>query len=243
MWKRMILWLFAALALSTCGSKEKIYRIGIDTSWYPLQLDRKGPYIQAFMEDLLLAIAHEEGRCFEKIRVSQENLLFGLKERHYDGILTSFTPRAHTNDVYDFSELFLHTGPVLILLDDNGENLTNKMEGKRVAVTSLQDETLLLALYPKAISCYYNSISESLEALALNTIDAIIIDYFLALHYVQDLYHNRTKIVSLHLQNSGLRLLTLHGENKEFIKIINQGLKKTHDNGVYDRLLKKWRLQ
>lgn len=241
----MIFLLFVLLTLSACGSKGKVYRVGIDANWYPLKLMGKESNVYAFTDDLLLAISHEEGACFERISVCWDNLIFGLKEGHYDGVLTAMTPRVHMKNIYEFSETFLRTGPVLIVRSDGREEGIERMTEKRVAVVSLQDETLLLKLCPGAISRYYDSVSEGLNELILHNIDAMIVDYFLALNYMQSTYDEKIKIASrsLLLQDAGLRLLTLHGENRELIKVFNQGLKKIYHNGTYDRLLKKWGLR
>ena len=238
----MVFLLFATSVLTTCGSKEKVYRIGIDTSWYPLRLMGKEANLCAFTKDLLLEMSQEEGVSFEKVVVNWENLLFGLKERHYDGVLTSIAPSAHMRDIYEFSEPILYSGLILIIRSDSKEK-SNNLTGKRIATTSPRDETLLLKRYPGAISCNYSSIAESLKALVTNDIDAIIADRFLALRHIHNLYQEKVEITSSSLDSLGLYLITLQGKNKKLTEIFNQGLKKMHNNGTYDRLLKKWKLK
>jgi polar amino acid transport system substrate-binding protein len=242
MWKRLLLLLFAALALSACGSKGKTYRIGVDANWYPLNLMGKEASIYAFTDELLRAISHEEEVFFERINVSWDNLILGLKENHYDGMLSSIAPRVFMQTVYEFSEPFLHTGPVLVVRSDVKVSSLGGMKGKEVAVNSLQTEALLLEIYPGVIPHYYTSIPEGLNAVIFNNIDAILVDYLLASSYIRDLYRGKVKIASPPLDDSGLRLLTLHGENKELITVFNRGLSKLRDNGTYEKLLKKWEL-
>ena len=242
MWKRLLLLLFAAITLSACGSKGKTYRIGVDANWYPLNLMGKESNIYAFTDELLREISREEDVFFERINVSWDNLILGLKEGHYDGMLSSITPRVFMETVYEFSEPFLHTGPVFVVRSDVKMSFLKEMKGKEVAVNSLQTEALLLELYPGVIVHYYNFIPEGLNDVIFNNIDAALVDCLLASSYIRDLYSGKIKIASPPLNDSGLRLLTLHGENKELITLFNRGLCKLQDNGTYDKLLKKWEL-
>ena len=242
MWKRLLLLLFAALALSACGSKGKTYRVGVDANWYPLNLMGKEASVYAFTDELLRAISREEDVFFDRINVSWDNLILGLKEDHYDGMLSSITPRIYMQSVYEFSEPFLHTGPVLVVRSDIKMNSLGDMRGKEVAVNSLQTETLLIEIYPGVIAHYYDTIPEGLNEVIFNNIDAILVDYLLASSYIRNLYNGKVKIASPPLNDSGLRLLTLHGENKDLVQVFNRGLSKLQDNGTFDKLLKKWEL-
>ena len=56
------------------------------------------------------------------------------------------------------------------------------------------------------------------------------------------LYYGKIKIATPPLNNAGLRLVTLQGEHKDLIDTFNRGLTKLRQNGVYDKLLKKWEL-
>ncbi len=242
MWKRLIVLLFAALALTSCGTKGETYRVGVDSSWFPLNLMGKEANVYAFTDELLRAISHEEDVFFERVAVSWDSLILGLKEERYEGMLSSISPRLYMKEIYEFSDLFLHTGPVLIVRSDVKMRSLGKMKGKEVAVDSLKTEVLLLEHYPGVIVHYYDSIPEGLDEVISEQFDAILVDYLPASSYIRDLYYGKVKIASPPLSDQGLRLLTLSGEQSDLIKLFNRGLDKLKDDGTYDMLLKKWEL-
>lgn len=242
MYKRLLVLLFAVLSLTSCGTKGKTYQIGIDASWYPLYLMGKEANIHAFTDELLRGISHEEDVFFERVNKSWDNLITGLKEDRYEGILSSMTPRVSLETTYDFSEVFLHTGPVLVVRADTKISSMGQMKGKAMGVDSMQNETLLLDIYPEVLVHYYHSITEGLDEVISGEIDGALINILPASSYIRDLYHGQVKIASPPLNDVGLRLVTLHGQNKDLATVFNRGLSKLRDNGVYDKLLKKWDL-
>lgn len=242
MWKRLILLLIPALALTSCGTKGKTYRVGVDSSWYPLNLMGKEANVYAFTDELLRAISAEEDVFFERINVSWDNIILGLKEDRYDGMLSSIPPRNYMQRMYDFSEPFLSTGPVLVVRSDIKVSSLGRMTGKEVAVDSLQAEAMLLELYPGLIIHYYDTIPDGFNEVIAEQVDGVLVDYLPATSYIRDLYYGKVKIATPPLNDAGLRLLTIHGENGELIEVFNRGLSKLQSNGKLDKLLKKWDL-
>jgi len=241
MWKRLLLVLLAVCSLGACTTKGKTYRIGADMSWPSLNVMRREASICAFTDELLRTIAVEENVVFERINTNEGNLFFGLKTRQYDGILSAITPRGFMQNVYEFSEPFLHIGPVLLVRSDVDMHSLGKMQGRKVGVYALRDETLLCDLYPEVTTHYYNSLSEGIDALISHHLDAVLVESsLLASSYIRDLYRGKIKLLSPPLDNSGLRLFTLYGQNEELIQVFNRGLNKLHNNGTYRKLLQKW---
>lgn len=89
MLKRVCTFLLLAIVLVSCGARGKTYKIGIDPSFYPAQLGGKEPNVYAFSKELLQAISHEEGVFFETVTMAWDNLIYGLKGKQYDGMLSS----------------------------------------------------------------------------------------------------------------------------------------------------------
>lgn len=242
MWKRLLVLLLVALTCFSCSSKGKTYRVGVDPSWYPLNLLGKEANVYAFTDELLRAISREEGVFFERINVSWDSLILGLRERHYEGMLSSITPRVFMETVYEFSDLYLNTGPVLVVRSDLKVSSLGEMQTREIGVDSIQTEALLIELYPNVIVHYYDTIPDGLNDVIAERFDGVLVDYLAASSYIRDLYYGKVKIASPPLNDKGLRLLTLHGENLELVKVFNRGLSKLQDNGTYEKLLKKWNL-
>lgn len=240
--KKIVTLFILMLLLVSCGTKGKTYRIGIDPSYYPAQLGGKEANIYAFSNELLRAISHEEGVFFETVSISWDNLIYGLKERHYDGMLSSMMPRETLKKTYIFSDPFLNTGPVLVVRKGVKVSSVKHLKGKEVGVSSLSNEALLIEKYPGVIVHYYTSASEALDEIIMDQIDGVLIDYLPATGYIRNLYFGQVSIATPPLTDAGLRLISLAGEHQELLDVFNRGLEKIRDNGTYEKLLKKWEL-
>ncbi len=242
--KRYFLLFFILMVAVSCGtvSRGKTYTIAIDPSWYPLNLQGKGPNVYAFSSELLRAISEKEGVFFEKIRMDWDNLTLGLEKGDYDGMLSSITPRGFLKKTYTFSDPFLQTGPVLVVREDEKVHSAIELAGKEIAVDSLANEALLIEKFPGVIVQYYDVIPEGLDEVLSGQLDGALINYLQATSYIRDLYQGKVKIATSPLNDAGLRLITLDGGNTELVDIFNQGLDKLRDDGTLDGLLTKWEL-
>lgn len=239
---RIFLLIVLSLTLVGCGSKGKTYTVGVDPTWFPLNLMGKEPNVFAFSNELLLEISRHEGINFERVNMSWDNLSLGLEEKKYDAILSSIYPYVYELKKYDFSDLYLNTGPVLVVKGDSMLNVSGGMEGKEVAVGTQEQEALFIRLYPQVIVRYYNQIPNALNALIGEYVDGVVVGYIPATAFVEDLYEGKLKIATPPLNEAGLRLLTVHEKHPELIEAFNRGLEKVRDSGKYEKLLKKWNL-
>ncbi|CCB88177.1 substrate-binding periplasmic protein [Simkania negevensis] len=239
---RFFLLIILSLAFVGCGSKGKTYTVGVDPTWFPLNLMGKELNVFAFSNELLLEISRHEGINFQRLNLSWDNLTMGLEEGKCDAILSSVYPYVFELKKYDFSDLYLNTGPVLLVKGDSMLNVSSPMEGKEIAVGSQEQEALFIRLYPQAIVRYYNQIPTALNALVNGYVDGVVVGYIPATAFVEDLYEGKLKIATPPLNEAGLRLLTVHDEHSELIEAFNRGLEKTRDSGKYEKLLKKWNL-
>ncbi|MDN3508635.1 MAG: transporter substrate-binding domain-containing protein [Candidatus Neptunochlamydia sp.] len=242
MLKRLCTFLFVAIVLVSCGAKGETYRIGIDPSFYGAALVGKEAEIYAFSKELLCAISHEEGISFESVTTAWDNLIYGLKNDQYDAILSSISPRINLLKTYNFSDPFLYIGPVLVMKKDMKVSSVKHLRGKEISVESMNQEVLLIEKYPGVNVHYYYSIPEAFEEIVTGQIDGILIDYPQATSYIRNLYREKVRIATPPLNDLGLRLVTLNGEEKELVEAFNRGLDKLRDNGTYEKLLEKWEL-
>lgn len=239
---RLFLLIVLSLTLVGCGSKGKTYTVGVDPTWFPVNLMGKEPNVFAFSNELLLEISRHEGINFERVNMSWDNLSMGLEENKYDAILSSIYPYIFELKKYDFSDLYLNTGPVLVIKGDSMLNVSGAMEGKEIAVGTQEQEALFIRLYPQVIVRYYNQIPNALNSLIGEYVDGVVVGYIPATAFVEDLYEGKLKIATPPLNEAGLRLLTVHKKHPELIEAFNRGLEKVRDSGKYEKLLKKWNL-
>ena len=228
---------------SSCssGHSRKIFRVGVDASWTPLNFEQQQPYVNGYIEELLLEIAKYNGIVFEKIPASSDALLDGLYQHRYDAILSSMQPYEFNMAKYAFSENFLSLGQVLITSTTAKIQKIDDLSHKLVGIIVGSKAALVLEKYPIIIRTY-PSIPSMLNDLASENIDGAVLERLPAAAYVRDLFSNKLKIVGPPLTEEGLHAVTKKN-NDIFLSMFNKSIEKMKKKHTLDALEKKWQLQ
>ncbi len=232
------------LLLTSCGggSQKDQYRIGMDPSWYPMELGVRNNSITAFSTDLLTEIGLVEKVGFTKVSVSWDNLMLGLQKGEYQGILSATPPYVFNQQLFDFSDAFLSLGPVLVVPVGSPLSSIDQLSDKEIAVITGSSAVSLLEKIPGILIRYYPSIPAALNDVAAQVIEGAVIDNLSAISYCQDLYQGQLMVSTPPLNDEGLRLVTKHNEAPQMIEAFNDGLTKLKKSGKYEQILAKWGL-
>ncbi len=225
------------------GSKLDVYEIGLDPLWYPLDFKNKDNNVLGFSTELLRLISKEEKITFSLLYTNWDSLLSGLNAGNYKAILSSLHPYNFNLQNYDFSELYLPIGPVLVLPVSSPYQSLADIKGKQVAALTGSSSILLLESYPNIMISFCNSISDIINQLESGQAVAALLPVLTARAYTTGSFYNRFKIASTPLNDEGLRLITKKGSSPKLLKQFNTGLEKLKKDGRYDTLLTEWRLQ
>ncbi len=198
--------------------------------------------LTAFSCELIEAIGVEEKLKIEIVRRSWSNLTLGLREGDYQAICSSMQPYLFYEKLYLFSDLYLATGPVLVIPIGTSYHTLSEMKGRLVGVLRNSSDALLLEKYPDIIQRTYDSIQQALDDTQQGVIDGMIIDILTAEAFVNDLYQGQLKISTPPLTSEGVRLIALHGTRPDLIQRFNRGLSRLKSNGTYKKLTEKWGL-
>ena len=236
------LFLILLVLLSCSGGNQKEYEIGMDPTWTPLPFGNREQNVTAFSTELLREICKLEKIAITKVNVSWDNLMSGLQKKQYQAILSAMPPQLYILQTYDFSNLFLRLGPVLVVRNDSTINGLDALQGKEVAVIFNPSDATLLQQAPGVLIKEYMQIAVALNDVVNETIDAAVVDILTATAYCQDLYQGQLKIATPPLTDAGLRLISLHNTAPGLIESFNAGLKKLQASGKYDTLRQKWGL-
>ncbi|MCP5509611.1 MAG: amino acid ABC transporter substrate-binding protein [Chlamydiales bacterium] len=230
-----------ACLLVGCGSMAKSpYRIAVDPSWYPLDLMGKEANVYAFSSDILKAISKKEGIPIDRVNVSWDDTLEGLQKDLYDGVLSPLPPYNFNRAKYDFSDLYLPTGYVLVIPARSSMKQLKKMQDAEIAVQKDSEAERILDLYPSTIPRFYVSPSVALDKLAKGEYKGVIMNVIPAVSFIEDKYADQLKISGDPLNDAGLRLIAIKGKRSELIEQFNEGLKKIKRDGTFDKLVEKW---
>ncbi|HSX03977.1 MAG TPA: ABC transporter substrate-binding protein [Rhabdochlamydiaceae bacterium] len=238
----LLLLCLSFLALG-CGKKKNYdYYVGIDPTWFPLDLPGMEKSVLAFSTELIQEIGQTKRKQIGIVTMSWDNLTPGLNKEHYNAMLSSLYPFLFYEKKYAFSDPYLMTGPVLVVPMASKIDSLAMLKEKEVGVIRGSAAVNLLEKYEGLIIRYYDSIPDLLNDMLKETVDAAIVDNLTAHAYIRDLFHGQIKIVTAPLNDQGLRLVTLVDHSPALLKLFNQGLKTLKATGRYDELLEKWNL-
>jgi polar amino acid transport system substrate-binding protein len=234
------------LALIGCHSgssaKQTAYRIGRDPTWYPVDFDGQETRIAAFSDELTDAIGRAENFDAAFFPLTWELIPVVLRSGRADGVLSALPPLPQYRELYDFSDVYLYIGPVLVVPHQSQANSLEDLKGKIIGVPGGSSAMLLVAKMPGILIRDYMNMGLALEDLARGEIDGVVMPALQAYAYVRDFFSNRLRIATPPLTDAGLRLLVSRGTHPELLRAFNEGLKESHEDGTYDQLQEKWRL-
>jgi len=220
-----------------------VYKIGMDSSWYPLAFYGKEYSVTAFSADLIFSIARNQNIQIEIVRAGHNRLMELLDDHKVEGILSSILPQGKLEETYYFSDPYYRYGAVLVISKSSAITSMNELPRKRVGVKRSSPVLYRLKIDPQATIIPYDSPLSMLQDVSTGKLDAALMDQLLLYLYFGALYSNQIKVATLPMTNEGLRLVTLQNSNAEdLISMFNTGLNNMKENGTYDRLLNQWEL-
>ncbi len=217
-------------------------KIGVDPNWYPLVFGAQNSYVNGFTEELLLDISKQSGLEFERLSGNWDALFEGMKQGHYQAVLSSLPPYEFNLALYDFSHNFLDIGPVLIVPEGGPKSDLDKMSGEHIGVIAGDPAVLILQKHEGLIVRNYHSIADLLEAVANGEIEGALLNRVLAGSYVSDLFAGKLKIAGPPLSDAGLHLIVIKGKQPYLVAQFNKSLTLLKKKKRLQALLRKWQL-
>lgn len=241
---KAILAIFLVVGLSCCAkaSNKKVVHVGVDPSFFPLELLGNEPAVLGFTNELLQEISKVEGYHFERTNLAWDEMLEALAEKKVQAIVTSMYPYVFNLKKYAFSDLFLQTGPVLVVPIKSSIRGFGSVRSNEVAVLSEENEQILLKMAPDAIPRMTMNLAKTLDDVQNEVFPAAFVDKIPARGYVTDLYEGKLKIVTEPKGRMGLRFVANKGENERYVKAFDAGLNKLMRSGKYREIVEKWKI-
>lgn len=221
--------------------REHHFVIATDAQWSSLNLKGQERYMQGFVSELLEDIAKDEEIHMTVISVNPSQLFENLDRGYYDAVVSSLSPDVLNEEKYRFSNIFYSTGPVLVV--PLNSKVTSLKEISSLGFKSGYSAAFVLSIAPQVSIVYYENINQALSDLAIGKIDGLMLDSVEAYAYIQGYYKDKLKVISAPMNESGLRLLTLHGFfGKKLIHLFDDGVERLKEDKTYDKLLERWDL-
>ncbi len=238
----ILLFLSFFIVIGCSKPKEEGFKIGIDQSFFPLNLSGQTINVFAFTNELLEEISKIKKTELNRINLSWDNLVESLYLEKSEGILSSAPPNFINHTKFSFSSPLLKTGPVLVVPLAINKIELKDLSGATIAMGNTNEELDLMKTYPQIEFVFYDSIIEALEGVSQGKYGACLIPILPAHAFLKDLFQNSLMISSPVLTDGAIRLITIKDKQESLIKILNDGLSELHKNGTYDALISKWAL-
>lgn len=224
---------FFILFLMSCSHtpRERI-KVGIDPTWYPQNFGEQNPYVNGFIDDLLLKIAKEMNIELNKVPIYSK----------YDIELSTLPPYTYNQAKYDFSQNILRIGPVLILPCEVKTRKLEHFAHSVVGAVAGHDVSALLQKYPDILVRNYPSTKELLDAVVTQDIQGAILNRIEAVSFISGIYNGKLKIASIPLNDAGIHFIAEKGKHKDLVHSLDGKITQLKKKQDYKDLLEKWKL-
>jgi len=240
---RLSIFFLLLFTLSGCANlfeKEKKV-IGVDPLWYNMHVTKLDARIFGFVENLLLEFSEKSSFAFERYKANWNSLIQDLYNKKYDAIIAEVEPTVINKSRFNFSEIFLENGPVLVMQKQTKYTSLQTFSQKHVAVPHDTYAAMILQENSSIIVETYSSVAQVLEQVASNEIDAAVIDHIPAAVFITNIYENALKM-SAPLQHKGLRMVVRKNDDQELLHSFNSFIQKQQRSKQLVMLKDKWEL-
>ncbi len=195
-----------------------------------------------FSTELLTGIAEKEHITLSLVSTNWDSLFQGLQEKKYQAILSSLPPYGFNRQLYDFSDLYLPLGPVLLLPKTSPFISLEEMKEKEIGALTSSSAVLILEKYPQIFIRTYDKDALLINDLLAGKLDGVLLPLLQAESFSQGSFQMQIKIASAPLTDEGLRLITLRAEAPKLLHYFNAGLSSMKKTGTLEDLLTHWNL-
>lgn len=242
--KRIALFLSLFLLLWACGGSKQntAWVIGRDPNWTSLHLGQLAVNTTAFSTAVVQQMAQEEKIPLQVIDTDWVQLYDGLEKGYFGGVFSSLPLNLITLSKYDFSEPLLLVGPVLVVRTSSSATSLDDLNRGIIGVNQFDNSVLIVQDYPAIIIRLYQNMAIALNDLVNGQLDGVLLPNLEANSLLSNQFSDELKIVTPPLDQEGIRVATLKGQNKELIEAFNKGLSKAKQSGRLNNLKKQFSL-
>lgn len=241
------LFLMVSLVLAACGgdkesegvSADKVYKVGVDTTYPPFEYEEGGEY-KGIDIDLINAIAENKGFKIELSPMDFGGIIPAMQANQLDVAIAGMSITDERKKVVDFSEPYFDAGLTLVVKNENSDiTQLSDLKGKKVAVKKGTTGAKFAQDHASEYgyeTVQFNDSPAMFQEVANGNADVLIEDYPVIAYAIaqKDL---GLKIVGERLNGDQYGIAVLKGENQELLSLINEGLQELRDSGKYDEIL------
>ncbi|HRW58383.1 MAG TPA: transporter substrate-binding domain-containing protein [Chlamydiales bacterium] len=225
---------------SGCTQTRQKITIGLDPLFPTQNFDEKQNDVYGYFSELLLMISKMERVDFEIVEHNEALLKENLLKEKYDMMVSFMKPYNFNRSQFSLSEIFLQTGPVLIIRKDDSYKKIGDFENAKVGCLS-EEAVLYLQSFPDIMIQQYDFASKLLQDLVKKNIDAALLGRLAAASYVKNIFFTSLKMIDRPLIDEGMRFVSLKKNNHK-IRFLDKILSKPIMKKNMLKLQEKWNL-
>jgi len=218
------------------GGGEKL-TVGSDIPYPPFEQGKKGEYT-GFDVNLMEAIGEEIGREPEFIDSSFETIFRDVAQGKFEAVMSAATITPEREKVVSFSLPYYLSEQAIVVAEGSSITGLSDLKGKVVAA---QQGTTGLALGKEKAEASelrpYPEGPDAINALKAGTVEAVIIDDPVAVKATEELGGIE---IAEKVETDETYGIAVAQESTELLEQINEGLKKTIENGKYAKVYEQW---
>jgi glutamine transport system substrate-binding protein len=245
------LFLVLTLFIAACGTdktasesatNEKVYKVGVDTTYPPFEF-KEGDEYKGIDIELINAIAKNQGFEIELSPMDFGGIIPAMQANQLDVAIAGMSITDDRKKIVDFSTPYFDAGLIVVVKEDNSTiKSVDDLKGKKVAVkkgttgaTYAVDNAEKLGIEV----VQFNDSPAMFQEVSNGNADALIEDYPVISYAIaqKDL---GLKLVGDRLNGDQYGIAVLKGKNKELLEKINNGLAELKKDGTYDEILKTY---
>lgn len=231
-----------AKTASESGNSEKVYKVGVDTTYPPFEF-KEGDEYKGIDIELINAIAKKQGFEIELSPMDFGGIIPAMQANQLDVAIAGMSITDDRKKIVDFSTPYFDAGLIVVVKDDNSTvKSVDDLKGKKVAVkkgTSGAKYAVDNASKLGIEVVQFNDSPAMFQEVSNGNADALIEDYPVITYAIaqKDL---GLKTVGDRLNGDQYGIAVLKGENQDLLEKINNGLAELKKDGTYDKILKTY---
>lgn len=231
----------AALLVTGCGGdKEKVLRVGSETTYPPFEFADGDKYV-GFDVELTEALAKQMGYKWEFKSMGFDALIPALQSGQIDLAAAAMDETPERAKQVEFTDVYFDdTGyVVLVRKDDNSIHGMQDLAGKAIGVQVGTKPVDIASAIPNATVRQFDANSQSFLELTHGNVDAVIIDKAVGLYYLNQGANKDLKMVGDAVDKANMVMAVKKG-NTQLQQDLNKALKELKANGEYQKIYEKW---
>ncbi len=247
----LLLCLICVISLTSCGKKnENTIVVGTNAEFPPFEYIDNDGEIAGFDVALMKAIGDEIGYDIKFTNMEFKSLLGAISTGGIDAAIAGMTITDDRKESVDFSDPYFSANQYIIVQIDNEEITTlEDLNGKKISVqegttgdlmATPDDENEIITDKSTVVKRFKKGTDAVLE-LKNGGVDAVIIDSSPAQKFVaanaDSLKYIPIDEETAEPEEYGIAVAK---GNSEIVELLNEGLAKIKENGVYDELIDQY---